>query len=489
MEAILRGFYALAPAKQISEIKGQRSERLIKGPAYTRKLLPLSQQSGTKVGAPRSFTDWPTFRSNAYRSGSTDADVGKEMKLSWNVNISKKISPPVIAEGHVYVASYDMHKVVCLDEKAGAVLWEYVTGGPIDSPPTIYRGRVYFGSSDGYLYSVTTDRGELAWRFRAAPEERRIMCRGFLESPWPVHGSVLVKDDIIYCTAGRSSFLDSGIFLYGVNATTGQVVYQASLKGPEVDLNTHKDLAYNMEGWLSEVLTADDNYIYMRNAQFTHDLKKVETPLRTDASGGYGATKMGMHILSTAGMLDDTFFDRSFWMHAARWPGFYHANDTSKAGQVLVADKHTTYAARNHFKRNIHSTFFFAGTDGIQLFADDNNNEPYMDEQNAKKNKHTSYRRKKPSKWAVMIPVYVRAMVKTKDILFVGGSEDKFDEKNPFALFEGNTPGLIWAVSPSDGKKLSSLSCKSQPVFNGMAATKGKMFVSQQNGSLSCFEN
>ena len=32
-----------------------------------------------------------------------------------------------------------------------------------------------------------------------------------LESVWPVHGSVLVKDDSVYCVAGRSNFLEGGL--------------------------------------------------------------------------------------------------------------------------------------------------------------------------------------------------------------------------------------------------------------------------------------
>ena len=53
----------------------------------------------------------------------------------------------------------------------------------------------------------------LAWRFLAAPTDCRIGYFDQLESVWPVHGSVLVRDGLAYVTAGRSTYLDGGIRL------------------------------------------------------------------------------------------------------------------------------------------------------------------------------------------------------------------------------------------------------------------------------------
>lgn len=59
------------------------------------------------------------------------------------------------------------------------------------SPPIVLGDRVLFGCNDGYVYSLRTEDEALAWRFRAAPHERRIVVDDRLESPWPVGGSVL----------------------------------------------------------------------------------------------------------------------------------------------------------------------------------------------------------------------------------------------------------------------------------------------------------
>ena len=115
----------------------------------------------------------------------------------------------------------DKHAVHALDVANGEPVWSFHSGGRIDSPPTVAQGRVVFGSADGYVYCLRAEDGQLAWRFRAAPQERRIMAFGQVESAWPVHGSVLVVDGQLYFVAGRTSYLDGGMTLYPGFATGG----------------------------------------------------------------------------------------------------------------------------------------------------------------------------------------------------------------------------------------------------------------------------
>ncbi len=79
--------------------------------------------------------------------------------------------------------------------------------------------------------------GKLVWRFRAAPTRRQILVYDQLESTWPVHGSVLLQHDrisgkpLVYVTAGRSSYLDGGIYVYALDPLAGKVIYQTQLDG------------------------------------------------------------------------------------------------------------------------------------------------------------------------------------------------------------------------------------------------------------------
>jgi mannonate dehydratase len=68
--------------------------------------------------------------------------------------------------------------------------------------------------------------GELAWHFLAAPRGRRTVSHEQLESVWPIHGSVLVLNDVVYCAAGRSTWIDEGIDLYGLNPLSGKVLHK-----------------------------------------------------------------------------------------------------------------------------------------------------------------------------------------------------------------------------------------------------------------------
>ena len=81
----------------------------------------------------------------------------------------------------------------------------FTTGARVDSPPACHEGGVVFGSADGWVYRVRASDGELEWKFRAAPVERRIGAFGQLESAWPVHGSVLVHEGASPLAAALSS--------------------------------------------------------------------------------------------------------------------------------------------------------------------------------------------------------------------------------------------------------------------------------------------
>ena len=71
------------------------------------------------------------------------------------------------------------------------------------------------------VYCVRAVDGTLVWRYRVAPLDRRAMAYEQLESLWPVHGSVLVRDDQVYAVAGRSIFLDGGLRMLRLNLVTG----------------------------------------------------------------------------------------------------------------------------------------------------------------------------------------------------------------------------------------------------------------------------
>ena len=205
-------------------------ERLELGPAYGLSGPPASALDSPPSG------DWPTFRANALRTGSIATTVSDDAAVIWSVQAGRKVSAPVAADGKVFASLVDEHQVICLDARDGRQLWQFTAGARIDSPPTCHAGTVLFGSADGWVYCLRADDGALAWRFQAAPQDRWIGAFGQLESAWPVHGSVLVQDGTAYFAAGRSSQLDGGIRLVGLDAVTGRLRCERPLEGPDYKL-------------------------------------------------------------------------------------------------------------------------------------------------------------------------------------------------------------------------------------------------------------
>jgi len=90
--------------------------------------------------------------------------------------------------------------VYCLDGKTGGRIWEYTAGGKVDLPPTIYRGTTLFGSADGWVHCVRATDGELAWKFRAAPDNRRIIAYDRLEFQPVFDGMIAAGGRLFLCT-------------------------------------------------------------------------------------------------------------------------------------------------------------------------------------------------------------------------------------------------------------------------------------------------
>ena len=499
----LTGFSALAPERKLGGVRPDSEVlgRLERGPAYAR----ISDEESHTADS----TDWPTHRHDPSRSGSTMSAVSANVKRLWEAPLGGKITPPVIADGRLFVASVDTHTVYALAEQNGKPLWSYTTGGRVDSPPTVYRNLVLFGSADGWVYCLRASDGMLAWRFRAAPEDRRVGAFGQLESVWPVHGNVLVQNDVAYFTAGRSSFLDGGIHVYGLDPATGNVLHEARVEGPHADLSEGPGQSFWMDGARSDVLVGDGKSVYMRQVQFDSDLKELKNPPITRL----GDRKVGLHLFATAGFLDDSWYNRTFWMYSERWPGFYIANQAPKSGQLLVFDDASTYGVKVFTRRNRHSPMFFPGTDGYLLFADDNNTEPvlvgkdrepepvkwlpydyYMSSKGkaelgitaVDKDKGVGFTRTQPPKWAVWVPVRVRAMTLADKTLFAAGPPDVLDPNDPLAAFEGRKGALMWAVSAEGGTKLAEYKLDSPPVFDGMIAANGSLYMSTTDGRVVC---
>ena len=56
------------------------------------------------------------------------------------------------------------------------------------------------------------------------------------------------------------------------------------------------------------------------------------------------------------------------------------------------------------------------------------------------------------------------------------------------ATLDGQMGALLHVVSAPDGKKLAEYKLETVPVFDGMAAANGRLYLSMKNGRVQCFE-
>jgi len=469
----LNGFNAFAARRQSEPQPTPDDERLEKGAAFG------NPADGTR-SVPATVGSWPMFRHDPRRSGSGGCKVGPNVEPVWRSRIGGRLTQPVVAGGSVLVASVDEHTVYCLGEEDGRPRWTFTAGGRIDSPPAQDRGLVLFGCRDGWVYCLRGSDGGLVWRFRAAPEERRIVAFGQLESPWGVHGSVLPIGGAVYFAAGRSSFLDGGIHLFGLDAATGEVLHRARLVGPWPDVTEDRGQPYTMEGAKTDVLVSDGEHLYMFQNRFDLALNRIETKPR----GAGGDRVTGHYLTSTSGLLDDTLHDRFYWFHNRLWPGSHFACAGPKSGHILVFDQSGTYGQRAFSRRAGLSPKFTPG-EGYLLFADGRDTAPRPSRGSSR---GTEYRPSAPPRWSAKVPIRAIAMVLTENVLFLAGPPDVVPAEDPYAAFDGRLGARLWAVSREDGTRLAEHRLDSIPVFDGLIAAQGRLYLSTQDGEVLCMQ-
>jgi len=545
IESKLNGFHALAPKRQKSEVGGQKSEvggqksevggqkseRLEKGPAYGQIDNRRSQ-----IGD----ASWPTLRHDNSRSSYASCEIALKLESVWNTKIGGRLTSLVSARGRVYVAQPETHTVFCLDSDTGKVLWSYQTGGRVDSPPSICNGIAVFGCRDGWVYALRAFDGELIWRFRAAPKDLRLVEKGQIASVWPVHGSVLIEKGIVYFAAGRSSYLDGGMWLYKLKLETGKTLLEKNYysrnpkTGKWVSLFTPYDGEVlpdrELPGLLPDVLSYDGKNLYMRSVPLSRDLKIQDK-------------EYVYHLFSSMGYLEDTWWERSYWIYGHHFyggaRGHAYARTLFPGGRILAFDERSVYGYQD-LALNTKSPGAFRVakkpelidlTDKIKpkgrskskaaqkawdkdeiarryIWKDGIPQNPQQMNMISKNGPGDAIRKivKYEYTWQKDIPLYAQAMVLTDKTFFIAGPP-RFNERqtteylstrrtDSFSLnplledaldkFEGRKGGVLLATAKATGEKLAEFELPSSPVFDGMIAANGRLFMSLTDGSVIC---
>jgi hypothetical protein len=491
------GFFAAAPQRDATlEMPFPDEPVLEKGPLYGMRMTAVAEKQArpAKAAAQESGSDassvaaadWPMYRHDVARSGHVSSPIPQAPRSVWSSDLGGKLTQPVIVGDKVFVASVDAHTVHALSAADGREIWRYTAGGRIDSSPTVYQGRVLFGSADGWIYCVRVADGDLVWRFRAAPRERLVSVYGQIESVWPVHGSVIVQNDQVYATAGRSTYLDGGIVLYRLDPTTGAELSKTVLH--HLDANTGEQLVpearFNMEGTTADILSGDGESVFLK--YFTFDRQGQRSESDTP------------RLYSITGLLGEDWFVRSYWlvgagMPGAGWGGWASAANAFPSGRILCFNDEAVFG---YGRAEVAAGPVGHRADAYHLFCQDRKPGKPKAKVNRKGKKTGMISTPGRKIWSRSQPLIVRAMVLGTERLAVAGAVDK-GEKDPDLLayrndaearasFEGRRGVLLNIHSVADGEQVSQSKLPAMPVLDGLSAAGGKLYLSLKNGTVVC---
>lgn len=432
------GFIALGPSGDSPEAADFEKPRPTeKGPAF-----------GLLAPAAPEAADWPMFRHDAQRSAATAVKLPDGLKEIWRTTVATPgddilsnswrsvgtpvISAPVAQGGLVFVSAADQGQVVAMDATTGKPAWTATLGSRLTGPPTLYRGLCVIGCHDGWVYALRAKDGQLAWRTRVAPWERRMVAFGRIESVWPAAGPVLVYNDVLYATAGRTSEAEGGVAMAALDPSTGAMIWSKDIgQGPQR---------------VNDMLSIRDGLLAWHYVRFDAKNGTIVSPSKFETA--LTETMPLMNPLQGA-MLDAAWTT----IPAHRRSGNAYMIGNLYAYQLAWTDK-TVVSPKGSIPRDK------TQGDGKHWPAD---------------HKIWDYT------WRSGLgrTQQVETMVLTADtVLYAGRVTDAKTMK---------ATGFFWIVSAATGDKIAEFQLDCPPACDGLAVADGRIYLSLTNGQLLCF--
>jgi outer membrane protein assembly factor BamB len=429
-------------------------------------------------GVDATLYDWPTYRYSSVRSAVSAAPAAASVVTKWDVDIGSNPTAPVIANDTVYVADRDTYILYALNREDGTTRWTYTADGCIDSPPSYYKGMLLFGTRTGWVYCLNASDGELVWKFTGLPNQRLMCSKDRLESAWPVSGSVMVFEDTVYFSAGRSSFLDGGIGVFALDPTTGAVKHAKMVRGPYQENNPtfpvynldDVDGAFYMEGFKADIFSNNGSEIFVRNQPFSKALDLIAPTNCVEP-----------HIMASTGMLNDSPTHRTYWTvdQDLRYPGAGSIFGSGPEGDITAYDGEDFYEVRSY-------------SNGRNLQIDDSVSPTYYEKNTAAWELHTIYSGSLTDlagagndgdgsgvpgigtwseNWQRDVQMSGAAIAASRNTVLVAGVPllQAYTQDQTDASYAGEMGGVAQLLSESDGTLLKEFTFDAAPVWDGIA--------------------
>ncbi len=208
----------------------------------------------TDISTPKSIVqsvtgDWPMFGSNPENTRTVNGKLSDDLGLIWkykpNVYWGYIFSSPAVYKGKVFVGSFDGY-IYCLGAEDGRLIWKYETQQGNGSP-AVFDSKVFTGSHDGYIYCLRAEDGGLVWKYKTNSQ---------------IHSSPVVFNSKIF-------FGSYDGHLYCLGAERGEVIWSIPDRS-----QTFHSLPAISEG---KLYIGRDHYIYCLNADESDQIWVYET--------------------------------------------------------------------------------------------------------------------------------------------------------------------------------------------------------------------
>jgi outer membrane protein assembly factor BamB len=189
------------------------------------------------VAAVAPAADWPMWRFDAQRSAASPTPLPAQLHLHWSREYPAEIPAwpeqekmpfdvcyePIVVGQTLYMNSSRHDCIRALDVASGERKWIFFADGPIRFAPLHHNGKLYFTADDGHLYCLHAESGELLWKIRGGPSDRRILGNQRIISTWPGRGAPVIADGTLYFAASIWPFM--GVFIHAVEPETGRIFW------------------------------------------------------------------------------------------------------------------------------------------------------------------------------------------------------------------------------------------------------------------------
>lgn len=176
--------------------------------------------SSTPLNPPKPGGNWPMFKGNPERTGTSRESITLPLRLAWAMPLGGTItlSSPVVANGKVFTGVGDESLgghagVATLDARTGMRLWFHPSAASIKHTVAVSTNRVYAVNVMGEVIALDAETGAPVWEFQLE--------RAAVERSWPFFAPLVVNGIVYTGVAGHFVALD---------AATGKPVWRTTAK-------------------------------------------------------------------------------------------------------------------------------------------------------------------------------------------------------------------------------------------------------------------